>query len=87
MKAVAEDIVENQDRHPCGQQSDDVGEKEGPSAVVIGNVGESPDVAEPDGGTDSGEDKHGPAAESSPFRWLVCWGVSSRGGFVPAGYG
>ena len=83
MKAVAEDIVENQDRHPCGQQSDDVGEKEGPSAVVIGNVGESPDVAEPDGGTDSGEDNMDRPPKVALFAGLFAGELAAEAGSSP----
>src|SRR5690606_15682133 len=53
--AVTEGKIEEQQWDTGGQQGDDVGDQEGTTAIVVGNVGESPDVAQSDGGTDGRE--------------------------------
>jgi hypothetical protein len=54
---VADAVVEQQERDAGGQQRDQVGDDEGPAAVLVGDVGEAPDVAESDGRADGRQDE------------------------------
>ena len=50
--AVADRVVQEQDRDAGGEQGDEVGDEEGPTAALVGDPREPPDVAQPDGGSD-----------------------------------
>ena len=56
-EAVADRVVEEQQRDAGGEQRTQVRDEEGAAAVLVGDVREAPDVAEPDGGSDRGEDE------------------------------
>jgi hypothetical protein len=77
--AVADRVVEQQERDAGGQQRHQVGQQEGAAAVLVGDVREPPDVAEPDRRADRRQDEDPPGAER-PRRCSssVCWGDVPR---------
>lgn len=56
-EAVSDGEVEEEQWDTRGQKCDQVGDKEGATAGVVCDIGETPDVSEPDCRADGGEDK------------------------------
>ena len=82
--AVADGIVQEQERDPGGEQGHEVGDDERTAAVLVGDVREPPDVAQPHGRADGSEDEHLARPERAAGLLLRldlghCWLPSSAG--------
>src|SRR5699024_843928 len=82
--AVPDRVVEEQQWDAGGQQGHQVRQDERAAAVLVGDRGEAPDVAEPDGGADGREDERGPAGEGAAIGarrdGAGGWGRCTHGG-------
>src|SRR5690606_4383575 len=76
--AVPDRVVEEEQRDARGQQRDEIRQDERAAAVLVGDCGEAPDVAEADGGADGREDEGGAAAERTAIGALG-GGAGGRG--------
>ena len=72
---VADGVVEEQQGDTGGEQRDQIRDEERAAAVVIGDEGKTPDVAEADGGADGGEHEDG-----APREGLASPGTARGGG-------
>ena len=66
------------------QEEDEVGQEEGPAAVLVGQVGEPPHVADADGEADAGEDELPLRAPVVALRALT---LPGKAGLVELGAG
>lgn len=62
---VAHGVRQDQQRKPGRDQSDQVRDEERPTTVLVGDVREPPDIAEPDRRPDRGHDEAGPRAPTA----------------------
>ena len=68
---MADRVVEQQERDAGRQQCDQVGHHEGAAAVLVGDVGEAPDVSESDRRADGRQDEDLSGAERPSSLLLV----------------
>src|SRR5699024_5352388 len=83
-RAVPDRVVAEPQRDAGGQQGHQVRQDERAAAVLVGDRGEAPDVAEPDGGADGRADDRGPAGEGAAIGarrdGAGGWGRCTHGG-------